>query len=483
MLKNLLTKKLYQFLSILFILSFPVYSNAANWQSTISTDGVHRTDKDTLLGSCVQQIRKAPLNYHSFGVLGSVFYSPYGGSLGQPIFKNFCATVKPHKLKLNIPVNPISPYYIENTDVGAEIAIKNDDGAVPNFELMYLPSPSTQLSGLDSGNAYESSGGKSAYEKCKETNKISIAALNLDNEVTGYFETLDQCKIHLESTVDIPIKNVESDGACYKLVPLVSGQRAIAQYNGSQGDMGNGWERCQCTTFGPTGQGIFYIDGYGSITEYAAVNDADKRHTGVSSRTELWTRKAQECLNDHPIQFYNASVGGCFSSLSVCKQSSCELRDKDKYLAPGSSNNFVTFQDLISNYSVQSGDPVLRCDCSVAHNQNYTPLLCASGLPGANCVETCKVVPGLLGSNTPIAPLSPLAFINVLANFLFWFAVILFIINFVTAGLEMVRSGDEPDKMKEATERITSSIFGFIFVLIASGLINYLIGFLNTYIQ
>jgi len=83
----------------------------------------------------------------------------------------------------------------------------------------------------------------------------------------------------------------------------------------------------------------------------------------------------------------------------------------------------------------------------------------------------------------PSPPQSPLAFVNVLVNVLFWLAVLLFILNFITAGIEMIRSGDEPDKMKEATERITSSIFGFIFILIISGLVNYLIDFVEAFLK
>jgi hypothetical protein len=63
----------------------------------------------------------------------------------------------------------------------------------------------------------------------------------------------------------------------------------------------------------------------------------------------------------------------------------------------------------------------------------------------------------------------------VVVNFLFWLAVVIFVINILSAALDYIKSGDQPDKLKDASDRITGTIFGFVFLLVASGVINYII--------
>lgn len=126
-----------------------------------------------------------------------------------------------------------------------------------------------------------------------------------------------------------------------------------------------------------------------------------------------------------------------------------------------------------------------RCACSTAFNPKYDPLLCGinNGLPLTSCEPMCKLVDVNEQVLEKIGISSPLALIKVAASFLFWAAVMLFIINFVSAGIEFVKSGDEPDKIKDAQTRLTNTLFGFIFLVIISGVLNYAITLFGTIVK
>ncbi len=126
-----------------------------------------------------------------------------------------------------------------------------------------------------------------------------------------------------------------------------------------------------------------------------------------------------------------------------------------------------------------------RCSCSTAYNPKYDPLLCgiSSSIPLTSCEKVCKLVDVNEQLLEKVEISSPLALIKVASNFLFWAAVMLFIINFISAGLEFVKSGDEPDKVKDAQTRLTNTLFGFIFLIVISGILNYVITLFNTVVR
>jgi hypothetical protein len=131
-----------------------------------------------------------------------------------------------------------------------------------------------------------------------------------------------------------------------------------------------------------------------------------------------------------------------------------------------------------ANIGVAS-DRIYRCVCV-----EQPGLLCTiGGIAGLPCDPICNFVKS--GFNVqliePISIQSPLALINVIANFLFWAAVAIFIFNILSAAFSYIRNADQPDKLKEASDHITGTIFGFIFLLVAAGVINYIIQTVTTF--
>jgi hypothetical protein len=126
-----------------------------------------------------------------------------------------------------------------------------------------------------------------------------------------------------------------------------------------------------------------------------------------------------------------------------------------------------------------------RCTCNVSYNPGYDPIFCSAtenfDLP--RCQKRCKWETVELTQSEPVKIASPLALVNVIANFIFWIAVILFVINFMSAGFLYIKSAGEPEKLKQAQQSLLGTIFGFIFILIASGVINYVISTLETIIR
>jgi hypothetical protein len=70
---------------------------------------------------------------------------------------------------------------------------------------------------------------------------------------------------------------------------------------------------------------------------------------------------------------------------------------------------------------------------------------------------------------------SPLALIKTIADTLFYAAIVIFIVNILRAGSQYVQSEGEPDTLKKGRTLLSNAISGMIFLLLVSGLINYLI--------
>lgn len=125
-----------------------------------------------------------------------------------------------------------------------------------------------------------------------------------------------------------------------------------------------------------------------------------------------------------------------------------------------------------SNIGVRP-ERVYKCICV-----EQTGLLCTiGGVINQPCDPVCSFMRAGFNMQRidPVTINSPLALIKVVVNFLFWLAVVIFIINMLSAALDYIKGGDQPDKLKEASDRITGTIFGFVFLLVASGVINYII--------
>lgn len=473
----------------------------AGWEVK-NNDTYDRYYIDTTFGTCFEQTKAVPIEYYSEKSLGA-----YKNM--EKRYSEYCATPKNGLKKLDC--GPLSCDFLGWSN-NKNYFVRNNEGGAAGIEL-YLDS-SNNLLGSDKDSVSYS------YDACKAKNPTSIAGFNSKGYV-GHFNTADECKKALvkdDVETKIKISRAELNGECYEL-KNVDGVRPLAQENLNIGGPVN--ERCQCTTANNTPglslyAGVYYVDEYGNKNHYSEViyqkstvagdgfcsniancyNAGTREWTGIFSfdpdLASNYINGMKKCFADHPKkQYYNSVSGGCFEDLTKCNQSTCTTEDRGKYKV---NNAFITLGE--ANRQMEACGPnnptcilsiqnalTQRCDCSTAFNPNYTPILCAAGESvGSDCTEKCRIVPAKLVQIKPEPLKSPLAFIKVIVNFLFWIAVLLFILNFVTAGIEMVQAGDEPEKMKEATERVTSTIFGFVFILVASGLINYLIGFVSGFI-
>jgi hypothetical protein len=73
------------------------------------------------------------------------------------------------------------------------------------------------------------------------------------------------------------------------------------------------------------------------------------------------------------------------------------------------------------------------------------------------------------------ADLSPIGLIRTLSNFLFYFAILYFVLLILSNGYAYVRAAEDPGKLKEIKASLFNTIAGFLFVLLSGGLIISLI--------
>ena len=73
------------------------------------------------------------------------------------------------------------------------------------------------------------------------------------------------------------------------------------------------------------------------------------------------------------------------------------------------------------------------------------------------------------------ADVSPIGLIKTLSNFLFYFAILYFVLLILSNGFAYVRAAEDPGKLKEIKASLFNTIAGFLFVLLSGGLIISLI--------
>ena len=209
------------------------------------------------------------------------------------------------------------------------------------------------------------------------------------------------------------------------------------------------------------------------------------------------------CEAANPNRYFNPLTGQCYSSAALCNVANsgfCTTEDENKFFVKTSATawqekTLIQIQNLLTSCSGARvpGAPInpsctyvssaSRCECSTFYNPQYEVLYCtANPSDNTRCSKLCKYVAVNLTTIQPVTINSPLALIKVVVNFLFWLAVVIFIINMLSAALDYIKGGDQPDKLKEASDRITGTIFGFVFLLVASGVINYIIERVNEFI-
>jgi hypothetical protein len=121
---------------------------------------------------------------------------------------------------------------------------------------------------------------------------------------------------------------------------------------------------------------------------------------------------------------------------------------------------------------------IYKCTCA-----DPGGALCTiGGIAGLPCPKICSYTQGgfNLRIQQQVKASSPLAFIKVLSDFIFWLAVLIFVINFLRAGLSYTQSKGDETKLKEASAILTSTIGGMVFILLMGGLVRYILDTLGA---
>ncbi|NBO21850.1 hypothetical protein EBU94_00705 [bacterium] len=127
-----------------------------------------------------------------------------------------------------------------------------------------------------------------------------------------------------------------------------------------------------------------------------------------------------------------------------------------------------------------------QCFCDVSYNPQYDFFWCNMWPDENKCKKFCKLFDaefGAVGILEVQEAVSPLNLIKTISDFLFAFAVLIFIINMLRASLLYVTSGGDESKMKEAQSTATNTVFGMIFIVFIGALIRWVISSTGTFIS
>lgn len=309
------------------------------------------------------------------------------------------------------------------------------------------------------------------------------------------------------------ITSPQSDGGCYFADSSSSSQTTLLQNGGMSTSAITDEIKCSCATK-PDSLGlatdIFVAKADGTIQTYFTGSSV-----GTSTSSGFDTNK-ERCFRENTARFYSPVVRQCFSDLNSCKAantaaaaSSCTEADENKLfliVPPATKTPIDSATEAAKKTSVlncvKTGKTVTQCintyfgagpTSTALSNDNFARCTClydSNGILGTVCTLTgtaCTKVCSLkkegfanFQTSKAVTPSSPLAFIKVLSDFLFWLAVIIFVINFLRAGLSYAQSKGDETKLKEASAILTSTIGGIIFILLMGGLVRYILDTLGA---
>ena len=322
-----------------------------------------------------------------------------------------------------------------------------------------------------------------------------------------FYATQTECVTAEASTVGSAL----SSGGCF-FAPPSSGRQTTLVRNAGLTAISDE-TKCSCAT---------KPDTFGIMTDIFIANpDGSIKATyflGSSggSTSSAYSSARDRCFADNTNRFYSPATSRCYSSLDDCKNATstsalleCDETKKDYlYLVfPPTSKTEITPSDEVTKktqildcvkngrtqeqcFNIHFGagptsstikkENFYRCTCV----QDTSPVCVVAGLASTPCSQICNLNPtGFTNvvSGQKVEINSPLVFIKVLSNFLFYAAIVIFIINFLIAGLAYVKSKGEPEALKTAQARITNSIGGLIFILLVGALLNYLVSRLTSF--
>jgi len=483
MLKNLLTKKLYQFCFVITLISISLN---------------HRVHALTQLEQKLQQVPGTTCYFAKPGEVavtnellntsstsGDLITSgfDYVNYRVPSDFQNnkgylFCLKVpKVIKNTNNIYQTQGTYYYYPIKDNGGDWLFRNDFGYNRPDEY------STDLASC-----------------IAKLNNFKYYSERLSTYYPRFFSDEDSCK-NAEGAGTSTTRDLNQDGACYWMEPGYAydsnsstppEEAACSCYSadylirisGSSSSSGSGWF--------PALYGVYYGKNIFGSTLF--VRGPEKQYEDSRG----FNTNLQKCEQENPDRYYSKNTKRCYGNLNDCKIGSlCSTAKESHLFIVKNTTSYVSYDlgqqstkaDDMRSCAERGGTQVACLNSvyagtlgTITNEQFYKctcerPWTCGI-IPGASCDKLCGLVRTPAPDFKVIAPVkisSPLALINVVVNFLFWLAVAIFVINILSASLDYIKGGDQPDKLKEASDRITGTIFGFIFLLVASGVINFII--------
>jgi hypothetical protein len=354
-----------------------------------------------------------------------------------------------------------------------------------------------------------SSGFDTNKERCFRENTARF----YNPSVRQCFNDLTSCKAATPTTTTTGTGTPQSDGGCFFAPPSSGNQNILLKNGGSSTSIITDEIKCSCATK-PDTMGnltdIFVAKPEGGITSYFSGSSI-----GTATSAGYITAR-DKCFRENTQRYYNKREGKCYSDLNSCKASntaaaasSCTEADENKLflvVPPATKTPIDAATEAAKKTSVlncvKTGKTVTQCintyfgagpTSTVLSNDNFARCTClydSNGilgnvctLTGTACTKVCSLKKeGFANFQTSkaVTPSSPLAFIKVLSDFLFWLAVIIFVINFLRAGLAYAQSKGDEGKLKEASAILTSTIGGIIFILLIGGLVRYILDTLGA---
>jgi hypothetical protein len=484
MLKNLLTKKLYQFCFVITLISLLLNHKVQALTQVAGTTCLYAAPGEVITTNETLSTRDpdGDIRYSSGN------YVDYRVPVAQKLAKNnlLCLKVPKYQRDSAGVVSKVSGtyYYYPIKDRGISIGSSADwlfrkcfDGTSCLGEDTKYDSLSSCMGSLGTSYKYFSERLSNFYpdENSCKTAELSGTSTTSDLKKDGACYWMEPGYAYNSNSNTPP---EEAACSCYSADYLI-------RIGGGTRPPGSGW--WPTSTYG-----VYYGKNIFGTTLF--VRGPEKTYEDSAS----FNTNLQKCEQENPDRYYSKNTKRCYRTLDECKVGSlCSPAKEGHLFIVKSLSSYVSYDIgqqgtkandmkscaerggtqaacLNSVYAGSLGtitkDQFYKCTCE-------RPWTCGI-IPGAACDKLC----GLSRTPAPdfkvIAPIkisSPLALINVVVNFLFWLAVAIFVINILSASLDYIKGGDQPDKLKEASDRITGTIFGFVFLLVASGVINFII--------
>ena len=225
------------------------------------------------------------------------------------------------------------------------------------------------------------------------------------------------------------------------------------------------------STLNSTSQ-VFDKNTIGGVDYYTLKSSAATLWGCITGTTPIVRRTDCRLVNTSPDCTFGNQITGTTPTNCAEEGTSVIMEQGGKYHYCRPGTNKIVNCDTQLSYST-----VFKTE-SVSSNTKYLPDFKDSSI-SSKCREGWADIAGSFGSTsrktTLAADVSPIGLIKTLSNFLFYFAILYFVLLILSNGFAYVRAAEDPGKLKEIKASLFNTIAGFLFVLLSGGLIISLI--------